>query len=116
VGRRAEDAVADYLVVRGFEILARNLHVGHDEIDILARDGALVAIVEVRTRGPGSFERALESISWKKRRYLLRAAAGVWRERLRRMPEIERVRIDVAAVTFEGTKTTVEYIEGAVSR
>ena len=30
------------------------------------------------------------------------------------MPEVQRVRMDVAAVTFEGDQTTVEYVEGAI--
>jgi hypothetical protein len=37
----------------------------------------------------------------------------LWRTKLSKMPGIERVRIDVASVTFDGAETHVEYIEAA---
>jgi Holliday junction resolvase-like predicted endonuclease len=65
----------------------------------------------VRTRGPGSFEGPLASISRTKRRALLRASRGLWRGRLAKMPDVARVRIDVAAVTGD----EVEWIAGAIT-
>src|SRR5271163_2337642 len=66
-GRRAEDAVAELLFARGFEILGRNVRAGALELDIVARKAELVVIVEVRTRGAGSFSSGLGSIDAKKR-------------------------------------------------
>jgi putative endonuclease len=114
-GRRAESAVADYLVANGYSVVARNLRVGRSELDIVARCGGLVVIVEVRTRGDGSFETAFQSITPSKRVRLMRAVERLWRDKLARIPSIERVRIDAAAVTFHGTETRVEYIPGGVS-
>ncbi|MBV9950199.1 MAG: YraN family protein [Myxococcales bacterium] len=114
-GRRAELAVTDYLVARGYVILARNLRLGRLELDVVARRGPLVAAVEVRTRGPRSFEGALESLSFTKRLRLTRAVERLWERRLASMRDVERIRIDVAAVTFDGAETRVEYIEGALS-
>jgi putative endonuclease len=114
-GDRAEEAVADFLVARGFRILARNLRLGHLELDVVAQRGGLVVIVEVRTRGRGSFESALASISGAKRRHLLLATDRLWRGRLARDAEVERLRIDVAAVSFDEGETRVEYIAGAVT-
>ena len=114
-GRRAEAAVADYLFARGFAVLSRNLRLGRLEIDVLARRGALVVAVEVRTRGPRAFEGALQSIGSAKRARLLAAVEHLWRTHLARMPGVERVRIDVAAVSFEPGRTRVEYIEGALA-
>lgn len=114
LGQRAELAVVDYLVVRGFSILARNLRLGALELDVVARQGPLVAVVEVRTRGKTSYERPFESLGPTKRARLRRAVERLWREKLEAMKEVERVRIDVAAVTFEGGVTSVEYVEGAL--
>jgi len=114
IGRRAEDAVATYLEARGCAILARNLRLGSLEIDLVAKKGALVVVVEVRTRGAGSFTGPLGSITPKKRESLLRAAERLWRERLRSMADVERVRIDVAGVTFEGPHTRITYVPGAI--
>lgn len=114
LGRRAELAVADYLVAAGFELLGQNVRLGALELDLVARKGPLVVVVEVRTRGGTAFETAFESIGPAKRARLQRAVGRLWRERLHEMSGVERVRIDVAAVTFEAGKTLVEYVEGAV--
>jgi putative endonuclease len=113
-GRRAEAAVADYLVASGYEVLARNLRLGALELDLVAKRGALVAVVEVRTRGATALQSAFESVSATKRARLRRAVARLWREKLAGMPDVERVRIDVAAVTFDRGQATVEYVEGAI--
>ncbi len=113
-GRRAESAVADYLFASGFAILARNLRVGPLELDVVARRGPLVVVVEVRTRGPGSYEKAFESIGAAKRARIARAVERLWSERLAKVEGIERVRIDAAAVFVDGPRTRVEYVEGAI--
>ena len=113
-GARAEQAVADYLVARGFRLLATNLRLGRLELDIVARRRGLVVIVEVRMRGDGAYVGALESVSVVKRRHLLQASGRLWRQHLVHDLGVERVRIDVAAVTFAPDQTRVEYVEGAI--
>jgi putative endonuclease len=114
-GRLAERIVADYLVVCGYTIVARNLRLGRLEIDIVARKGAVVSVVEVRTRGEGSYLPALGTISKIKQARLLRAADRLWRDQLAPLGDVDRVRIDVAAVYLGSGAARVEYIEGAVS-
>jgi putative endonuclease len=80
------------------EILAVNLRVGRLELDIVARDGAVIAVVEVRTRGSGAWVRALDSIDAKKRGRVRRAGERLWRERFAGDDRIERMRFDVAGV------------------
>ncbi len=109
LGRRAELAVADYLFAGGFSILARNLRLGRLELDVVARDGDLVVVVEVRTRGRGSFVGPFESVTRAKRARLARAVERLWTERLARTPGVERVRVDVAAVKFAGRETWIDY-------
>jgi putative endonuclease len=113
--RRAELAVADYLVARGFRILARNLRLGALELDVVACCRGLVVAVEVRTRGTGSYEGPFESIGRSKRTRIVRAVDRLWRERLAMNPAFDRVRIDAAAVTFIRGQTRVEYVPGAIS-
>ena len=114
LGQRAELAVVDYLAVRGFTVLWRNLRLGPLELDIVARQGPLVVVVEVRTRGAGALQGPFESIDGVKRARLKRAVARLWKEHLRAMRGVERVRIDAAAVRFEEGATSVEYVEGAI--
>lgn len=113
-GREAEELAAEHLVANGFRLLWRNLRIGALEIDIVAAKGDLVVVVEVRARGPGSFEKPLASISRTKRRTLLRAVRALWKGRLAKMPEVQRVRIDVAAMTRDKAgATSMEWIAGA---
>jgi putative endonuclease len=114
LGRRAELAVSDYLFVEGFDVLARNVRVGAYEIDVVARRGPLAVAAEVRTRGATSFVGPFASVGWRKRRTLRFAVDRLWRRSLSRMCGVERVRIDVAAVTFRGRETLVDYAEDAL--
>lgn len=116
LGARAEAAVADYVYARGFAVLARNVRLGRLELDIVARKGPLLAVVEVRTRGPGSLVGPFESVDGAKRARLTHAVERLWRRRLPAMAGVERVRIDVAAVKFAGDRTLIDYVEGALAR
>lgn len=94
-------------------MLERNLRVGRDEIDLLVRHGEVVAIVEVRLRGEGAFERPLASIDAKKRSKLVRAAERLWRERWAKDPSPPRLRFDVVGVRVDAAGIHVEHIPGA---
>ena len=113
-GREAEEAAAEKLRANGFRILWQNLRIGALELDLVAKKGDLVVVVEVRARGPGSFEKPLASISRTKRRTLLRGVRALWKGRIAKMPEVKRIRIDVAAVTrAEDGTLSIEWIAGA---
>jgi putative endonuclease len=115
VGRDAERVAEDHLVAEGFRVLWRNVRIGPLEIDFVAQKGDLVVIAEVRTRGPGSFEGPLASITRTKRRALLRASRGLWRGRLKKRDDVRRVRIDVVAVSYGPEGASVEWIKGAIT-
>lgn len=115
-GREAEQLAADDLVARGFRVLWRNVRIGPLEVDVVAKKDDLVVIVEVRSRAEGALEGPLASLSISKRRALLKASRGIWRGRLSKMPEVMRVRIDVASVTYprEGAPR-LEWVPGAIT-
>jgi putative endonuclease len=114
LGRRAELAVADYLAARGLEILRANVRVGRLELDLVARDGPVVVVVEVRTRGASSYQRALDSVDPRKQARVRAAAERLWREELSKDASLERLRFDIASVTFEpGGGVRVEHVRAA---
>lgn len=115
IGRSAEGLAADHLIAAGFRILWRNARIGPLEVDLVAKKDDLVLIVEVRSRGPSSFEGPLASVTWNKRRMLLRAARGLWRGRLKKMTDVQRVRIDVITVTPAPEGPRIEWIKGAMT-
>lgn len=92
-GRVAERIVAAHLATQGFIVVAQDLRVGRDEVDLLAWDGATLVVVEVRSRRAGAMVDPLSSVSRAKQRRLRVALARCMVERGARDG-----RIDVAAV------------------
>lgn len=113
IGRAAEEIAAAHVEADGFRVLWRNVRIGPLELDLVAKKDDLVIIVEVRSRGPGAFAGPLASVTWTKRRMLLRAARGLWRGRLKKMLDVRRVRIDVIAITSVDQR--IEWIKGAIT-
>jgi putative endonuclease len=111
-GRRAEDLAAEYLRARGCEILVRNYRRRLGELDLVARDGGVLVIGEVRTRAEGRFGSAAESVDWRKRRRITRAAMQLLQQRadLARLP----VRFDVIVVgDLTAAEPRIEWIRHA---
>lgn len=95
--RRGEAAAARHLQWKGFRILARNARFGHNEVDIIARDGDTTVFVEVRTRESADPMPPEDSITYPKRRHL-RAAARMY---LSRQPDPDQYfRFDVVGVVM----------------
>lgn len=80
LGRRGEDAAADYLAGLGWTILDRNWRCDEGELDIVAHDGRRHVVCEVKTRSSARFGDPLEAITAEKaarlRRLALRWAAA----------------------------------------
>jgi putative endonuclease len=113
VGRGAERLVADYLIAQGFQVLGRNLRLGPLELDVVARLGPLVVVVEVRTRGNGAWTSALGSLDELKRARIRRAGERLWRQRFARDPSVQRLRFDAAVVLRTSGNVQVEYVPAA---
>jgi len=100
IGMRGEELASAYLEKAGFRILARNAHVSHDEIDIIAEDAKYIVFCEVKTRAQTSenrrFGRPASAVDHTKKQKLLRAA----NEYLRRNKPPKQPRIDVIEVYF----------------
>ena len=71
-GRRAEDLSALALRLKGYRILARRFRCPAGEIDIVARHGTTLAIVEVKARTRAAT--AMESLTARQKARLERAA------------------------------------------
>lgn len=71
-GRRAETLAAWWLRFKGYRILAQRFQVSVGEIDLVARRGRVLAVVEVKERA--SLEQAANAISPQQRHRIVRAA------------------------------------------
>lgn len=75
VGLWGEAQAEAYLRSKGLRIRARRLRVGrHDELDLLAQDGAQLVFVEVKTRRSELFGRPIAAVDRAKRARISRAA------------------------------------------
>jgi putative endonuclease len=113
IGARAEALVATWLAGQGYEIVATNLRLGALEIDVVARKGPVVAVVEVRTRGKTARTTALGSVGKMKQRRLRLAGERLWQRRYRHDTSVERLRFDVAGVRLDLDPPTIEYVIAA---
>ena len=79
-GDAAEELVADHLAAAGWMVLARNVHVGRHELDLVAVDPgppAALVVVEVRWRISRSFGLPEETVDHRKRTRVRVAAYGL---------------------------------------
>ena len=97
-----------YLTSCGWQIEAHRFRMGRHDVDLVARRG-VVAFVEVKTRGTAGFGAPLESVGWRKRRTIARAAEG-WRQA---RPPGDEYRFDVVAVRVDGGRYGVEHMADA---
>lgn len=111
-GLAGELAAAQYLVARGWSVLAHRFRVGHHDLDLVARRHDLVAFVEVKARSGHRFGDGREAVGWKKRA-VLELVAAVWVARLGR--PWHRYRFDLVLVGRDegGRFPHVTHIEDA---
>ncbi len=88
-GLAGEQQAIQYLLSRGWFIVAHRFRVGHTEIDLIARQGSLVAFIEVKSRRGNAFGSPLEAVTGAKRRELVKAAR-VWVDRFGRPSDVYR--------------------------
>ena len=73
LGRWGEDLAAAFLEEKGYAIVERDWKSGHHDLDIVAKDGSTLVIVEVKTRRNRLYGNPEEAIDYRKRRSLLSA-------------------------------------------
>ena len=78
-GRAAEWLCLWHLRVRGWRILARGWRCSAGEIDIVARRGQVLAVIEVKSRG--EFAAAATALAPRQRRRIARAAESFMLQR-----------------------------------
>ena len=97
-GIRGEAEAVRYVTDIGMTVLARNYRAAGGEIDLIARDGDVVAFIEVKSRRSPRYGAPEEAVTPAKMRNIVRAAtAYLQKNRLLDAP----VRFDVMAIEGE---------------
>ena len=113
-GRLGENAAAEHLIQNGYRVVAQNVHVSHDEIDLIVEDDEYLVFVEVKTRTQdygvrSKYGRPADAVNRTKKSRTVRAAQGY----LRTHPTCKQPRIDVVEVYISkvvGQEPTVERV------
>ena len=110
LGKFGEQLARDFLISKGYQILEQNWSCGHKEIDIIAKDGNELVIVEVKTRRVQCLVDPEETVDKMKQRYLIWAAeAYVERNNL----DMD-VRFDIVAIVVDkNNEHRIDHIENA---
>lgn len=107
VGLAAENLAARFLERHGLRILLRNYRRRFGELDIVALDGEVLVIVEVRARSSDQFGGAAASIDGWKQRKIVRTAQMLLLER----KDLARLRARFDVIVVQGDD--VEWLRNA---
>jgi putative endonuclease len=99
LGNEGERLAAKYLRRQGYKILARRYRTALGELDLVARDGACIVFVEVKTRRSGLAGQPYEAVDRAKQAQLTRLALAF----LKRFRRLEQpARFDVVSIIWDG--------------
>jgi putative endonuclease len=110
-GRRAEMLAAEWLMRQGLEIVDRNVRTPLGELDLIAREGRTICVIEVRSRRSERFGTPEESVTAVKRQHIQRAA--LWYLRQQGWQERVSCRFDVIAVRWVQDTPHIKHIPNA---
>jgi putative endonuclease len=108
LGRRGEQHAAWFYRMRGYSIVARNLRLQAGEIDLVARCGRTVVIVEVKTRQSLGAGEGFESVDRKKRERLVRLGD----QYLAKHPDVQ-LQYDIVSLYWTGSRFEVKHFPDA---
>lgn len=116
-GQRAEDICARRLRQKGWQIYARNWRIKAGEIDLIARSGSVLVVVEVKAGHTGSVNgppMPVLAVGPNKQRRI-RKLASAWIATHGRTVDFREVRFDVVGIQFnrDGSIAVYDHIENA---
>ena len=114
LGQAGEDLAADHLESKGYLLLARRFRTRLGEIDLVARIGATVVFVEVKTRTGTGFGRPEEAVGFAKQAKLARMAGIFLASQPTLAADGTSCRFDVISILWrEGSAPVLEHLEDA---
>ena len=109
VGKWGEQAAADYLTGRGYDIVARNVRTPYGEIDVIAQKDGFTIFVEVKARTSKAFGPPEVSVTQRKQEHMRSCA-----EHYARQNEIDHWQIDVISVEEIDGRPEITHFENAI--
>ncbi|SMG41777.1 YraN family protein [Arenibacter troitsensis] len=108
-GKKGEQLAVDHLVEKGYNVIHRNYRYMKAEIDIIARKGDILAIVEVKSRSSDYMQPIADTVTDKKIKLLVMAADHYI---ISKDLDVE-TRFDIITILKNGTNFSIEHLENA---
>ena len=99
LGKRGEELAQKMLREKGYEIVETNWRFDKDEIDIVAREGNELIIVEVKTRSTDLYGHPEDAVDQQKENFLIRATESYL-----------ETRFDIVAIILNKKETKIHHI------
>jgi putative endonuclease len=110
IGKQGEALALAYLKEKGYEILETNWRFRRSEVDIIAKDGAILVFVEVKTRSYDYYGKPASFVSERKKVLLIDAANAY----IRKIKHTWEIRFDIIGILLKTKeKTEVNHFEDA---
>jgi len=110
LGKLGEEKALSFLKKKGYRILAQNYRCRVGEIDIIAKDGKIIAFVEVKTRTSLRYGSPFLAVDLRKQQTIAKVAVSYLKEK-RATGRI--CRFDVVGVTLFAEGEEIELIKDA---
>ncbi len=109
LGEKGEDLALDFLLKKGYELLARNYRFQKAEVDLIVQEADQVIFVEVKTRTSVSFVEAEAAVTTQKQKRMIKAA-----DEFLIQSEIEaEARFDIIVVVLNSKEKSIRHIADA---
>ena len=108
-GKKGEQLALEFLQRKGYAILATNYRFQRAEIDLIARDGNELVMVEVKLRSSSQYGHPSEMVSERQQKQMIHAAEGYLIEN-----EIDLdTRFDIIGIEWSNGNLEIEHIKEA---
>jgi len=108
-GKKGEILAKQFLVEKGFAILAENWKFRNAEIDLIARKNNFISIVEVKTRSSNAFGEPSFFVNKQKQQLLIKAAE--WFCEQKNIDDVE-INFDIISIILKKDNTySIEHLE-----
>jgi putative endonuclease len=109
LGKKGEQLAVDYLLKNNYAIVERNYRFDKAEVDIIAKQKDILAIIEVKTRSTSGFGDPQDFVKPKQIQRLVKAVDEYVTEN---DLDVE-VRFDIIAIVKSGKSYDIEHLENA---
>jgi putative endonuclease len=109
LGKKGEQLAVDFLLRNGYEIIERNYRFDKAEVDIIAKQKDVLAIIEVKTRSTIDFGNPQDFVKPKQIQRLVKAV-----DEYVNVNNLDvEVRFDIVAIVKEGKGFSIEHLKNA---